>query len=313
MDIEETPSPFIEGTNIQFAWDSTSLGWAKTCPRLYYYSMVYGYRGKEESIHLRFGIEYHEALRFYDESRANGIDHDTAVHDTVRVLLARNHEYPIIDEEAKPSIRAKSKENLFRTFIWYLDIFKNDTAKTYIKNNGDPAVEQNFKFMADFGPQVGNDPYIICGYLDRIVDYQGETFVMDRKTTYSTPGSYYFDRYEPDNQMSLYTLAGQIILGAPVKGVIIDVAQVAIEFSRFVRGFTYRTQDQLDEWRRDLRITLNHMEEYALEGYWPQNDTACDKYGGCKFREVCSKSPSVREAFLKSDFKREPWNPLVTR
>jgi hypothetical protein len=44
------------------------------------------------------------------------------------------------------------------------------------------------------------------------------------------------------------------------------------------------------------------------------NDTACDKYGGCEFREVCSKSPSVRDKFLKADFKQEePWNPLIPR
>jgi hypothetical protein len=55
------------------------------------------------------------------------------------------------------------------------------------------------------------------------------------------------------------------------------------------------------------------MEEYAKEGYWPQNDTACDKYGGCRFRGVCSRSPSVRQAFLDSDFRREMWNPLDTR
>jgi hypothetical protein len=30
-------SPFLPGTKIQFAWDSTSLGMLKTCPRLYQY------------------------------------------------------------------------------------------------------------------------------------------------------------------------------------------------------------------------------------------------------------------------------------
>ena len=44
------------------------------------------------------------------------------------------------------------------------------------------------------------------------------------------------------------------------------------------------------------------------------NDTACDKYGGCKFRDICSKSPNVREKFIKADFKEQPiWNPLRTR
>ena len=47
------------------------------------------------------------------------------------------------------------------------------------------------------------------------------------------------------------------------------------------------------------------------------NDTACDKFGGCKFRSICSKSPQVREQFLRSDFvkleEKDQWNPLKSR
>src|SRR4029077_16909070 len=74
------PSPFIQGTNIQYAWDSTSIGYLKTCPRLYQYIMIEGWTGRGESIHLRFGIEYHKALEEYDRSRANGTTHEDALH-----------------------------------------------------------------------------------------------------------------------------------------------------------------------------------------------------------------------------------------
>jgi len=140
---------------------------------------------------------------------------------------------------------------------------------------------------------------------------------MDRKTTGSTPSPYYFNQFEPNNQMTLYSLASQIVMSSPVRGVIIDAAQIAEGFSRFTRGFTYRTQDQLDEWLTDLKFWFAKAEDYAAEGYWPMNDTACDKFGGCRFREVCSKSPSVREQFLKSNFTKqeegERWNPLKPR
>jgi hypothetical protein len=62
------PSPFIEGTRLQFAWDSTSLGYLKECPRKYYYTMIEGWRGRGESVHLRFGQEYHAALEHYDRA-----------------------------------------------------------------------------------------------------------------------------------------------------------------------------------------------------------------------------------------------------
>ena len=118
--------------------------------------------------------------------------------------------------------------------------------------------------------------------------------------------------------MTLYTIAGQVVLNAPIKSVIVRAAQILLDKEhRFVSGFTLRTPDQLDEWMNDLRLHLERAEEYAARGYWPMNDTACDKFGGCKFRGVCSKSPSVRHIYLKSDFEQLPleerWNPLRSR
>jgi hypothetical protein len=101
----------------------------------------------------------------------------------------------------------------------------------------------------------------------------------------------------------------------------LDVAQIAVGFSRFMRGFTYRTEEFLSEW---YFTTLQHVS--AIRGvtqrfrdtgnaaHFPPNFTACGNYGGCEFREVCSKSPQYREQFLKSNFeKRRPWNPLESR
>ena len=69
-------------------------------------------------------------------------------------------------------------------------------------------------------------PYLLCGHLDRVVDYNDSIFVMDHKTTTTTLSSYYMDQWSPSNQMTLYTIAGQTVLKATVKGVIIDGVQV---------------------------------------------------------------------------------------
>ena len=91
--LTEAPSPFLPGTNVMVAWDSTSLGMLKTCSRLYKYVIIDGWQSKEESVHLRFGIEYHHALQDYDLSRAANISHDDAVHDVVRELLLRTSDF----------------------------------------------------------------------------------------------------------------------------------------------------------------------------------------------------------------------------
>lgn len=337
-----SPSPFLPGTNIRFAWDSTTLGAFKTCPRLYQYQYVDFWGSGEESIHLRFGQEYHQALQDYAMERAAGIGHDDAVHDVIRALLERTWNPAINDSPAGPwtvneetkAGKYKNRRTLVRAVCDYLDHFRDDAAQTHILDNGKPAVELSFRFELDWGPnqrvRFENDPflgqvikhtppqpYLLCGHLDRVVDFQGSLFVMDHKTTTTTPGSYYFDQFQPNNQMTLYTLASLIVIDSPVKGVIISAAQLMVDSTRFVRGFTYRTPDQLEEWTADLHRWLDLAESYATAGYWPQNDTACDKFGGCRFRDICSKSPQVREQFLKSKFtkleEKDRWNPLIAR
>lgn len=316
-DAPTTRSPFLPGTQIQFAWSSTTLQLIKTCPRLYQYEVIEGWGSRDESIHLRFGTEYHTALQDYAVARAKGIPHEDAIHDCIRALHSRVYDWN--PDRTSRAGKYKNRETLCGLVIDYLDHFGgDDPAATFILENGEPAVEISFQFELEFGPRAGQDvpegmlvkdftaqPYLLCGHLDRIVDFNDALYVMDRKTSISTLGSYYMNQWSPSNQMTLYSLAGKVVLNAPIRGVIIDAAQVLLEKpNAFARGFTYRTEDQLQEWLFDLRHTLAIAESYAANGYWPQNDTACDKFGGCKFREVCSKSPSVREQILKATFDK---------
>lgn len=318
-------SPFLPDTKIQYAWDSTSLGLLKTCPRLYQYIMLDGWAPRGESVHLRFGSEFHTALEQYDRYRAKGVEHEASLHNCIRELLTR-----IDGWETDPTTKAgryKNRDTLIGLVVDYIDHFANDPATTYILANGSPAVELSFRFELGWGPSLGADnpalptspqPYLLAGHLDRVVEFNGQLLVMDRKTTTTTLSAYYFAQYEPHNQMTLYTLAGRTILQAPIRGVIIDAAQILLEKpNAFARGFTYRTDDQLSEWLDDLQSLLHINEAYAAADHWPMNDTACDKFGGCRFREICSKSPSVRERFLASDFDKLPeierWNPLKSR
>lgn len=325
-------SPFLPGTNIQFAIDSTSLNYMKTCPRLYQYIMIEGWVPKDESVHLRFGSEYHLALQEYDIAIANGTSKKDALRMVISNLLERTKDW-VVDTDTKAG-NYKNRITLLQLVVDYFDFYVDDPAQTFILENGKPAVELSFKFELDWGPRaatlnehnapIGEDigaarqPYLLCGHLDRVVSFNDSLFVLDHKTTTTTPGPYFFNQFEPNNQMTLYTLASQVIIDSPVKGVIVEAAQILLDKpNRFVRGFTYRTQDQLDEWTYHLEYWLNQAEAYAEAGHWPMNDTACDKYGGCKFREVCSKSPHVRETYLKADFVKLPpesrWNPLKAR
>lgn len=318
-------SPFLPGTNAQFAWDSTSLGALKECPRKYYYQIINGYRSRSDAVPLTFGTHFHKGMEYYHMERARGSDHDEGLRFMIWHSLQDTWEYDMeplygsdgavigqspIAGSGKPwdsGDSNRSRETLIRTLIWYFEQFgDSDPAKVVTLKNGKPATELSFRLNID-------SDLVLCGHLDQVVTYQDQLFVMDHKTTKTTISSYYFDQYSPDNQMTLYTLAGSIITENPIRGVIIDAAQIAVNWSRFERGMVYRTQDQLEEWLNDTKIWIAQAHLFSERNYWPQNDKSCHKFGGCPFRGICSSDPRVREPFIKQNFTVRKWNPLEVR
>ena len=302
---------------LQFAWDSTSLGAFKTCPRYYQYTVINGYVTRAENIHFIFGIGFHAALELYDRLRAEGADHNSALRSAARWTMC---EYTWNSERQRPwssDDPNKNRETLTRAVVWYLDQFQDDPLETIILDNGKPAVELSFRFEPGLVSLTGDD-YVLCGHLDRAVNWEegGGIYIVDRKTTKQTLGKYtqeFFAKYQPDNQMSLYYFAGGFIFEQGIRGIIIDAGQTAATFTRFQRGFTKRTPAQLNEWFTDLGHWLKLAEHYAEQNYWPMNDKSCNNFGGCPFREVCSANPSIRDTLLNGSFHRRVWDPLQTR
>lgn len=295
---DNTISPFLLDGR-QWAFNSTSLGLGKDCLRKYYYAVIVGWTPKSLNDDITFGMHYASALESYHKLRSDNLDHDTALGVVVLQTLQSTPSW--ISEH-----KTKNRQTLIRSIVWYLEEFRDDPCQTLILKDGRPAVELTFSF--DYKPDI-----TFCGHLDRVVEYAGDIYLQDQKTTGSSLSPHYFRRYTPDNQMSLYTAAGQIVYNVPVKGVMIDAAQIAVGFTRFERGFAFRTQDQIEEWLVDAEWHIHNIWEATLKNHFPMNDSACQKYGGCQFISICSKSPQVREEFLRTDFEIRKMNPLEIR
>ena len=80
--------------------------------------MIDGYVAMGESIHLRFGIEYHQALQDYDIARAEGIDHEDAIHSSISELVRRTHDWSV-DETVKPG---KYKTARLSFHLWWITL-----------------------------------------------------------------------------------------------------------------------------------------------------------------------------------------------
>ena len=312
---------------LQQGWDSTSLGEFKLCPRKYFYTIILGYAPRGESVHLTFGLHYHSSLEAYDHAKSSGADHEEAVHAALthaaKVTWNERLRRPWVSDDPN-----KNRETLIRSIVWYLDNFRDDPLRTVQLANGKPAVELSFRFETSY-TSPGGLPYLLSGHLDRLVTLDGVPYILDRKTTKGALNQKYFEEYTPDNQFTLYSLAGKVVYNTDVKGTVVDAAQILVSGTRYQREFVYRTQAQLDEWYMDLGYWLEQAEGMArhaktlfdhatdsaprLAQAYPMNDKACRLYGGCPFRSICSKSPESRERWLKSDFVSRRWDPLVAR
>lgn len=298
---------------LQIALDSTSMGAFKNCPQYYKYVIVDGYQGRGENVHFRFGIEYHKATEDYDHLRAKGENHADALRETVKQTMIRTWNFdtqrPWMSDNPN-----KTRETLIRSVIWYLEQFKDDPLETIILDNGKAAVELSFRFASGiFAEATTGEEFILCGHLDRLVKWMEKTWILDKKTTKYSLDERFFDKFNPDNQMSTYNTAGRMVFFQPIDGIIIDGAQIGATFTRFQRGFTNRTPAHMEEWLEDMRFWTRQLEACAKANYWPKNDTACNKYLGCEFREVCAVDPSLRQRHLDQLYTRRVWDPLVTR
>lgn len=339
---------FADG--VQFAWDATSISLAETCLKKYQYVMIDGWRAPAKSVHLLFGGWYASAMEMYHKLLAGGTEREAALLEVVKWVMIETWEHPKcaacggkgwIDttEEAQKSMKwaghvdwarqdpcqncgglgileggqpwdgmhnFKTRANLVRTIVWYIDHFADDPMETVILSNGKPAVELSFSIPLDNG-------LILTGHLDRVARYSGDLYINDQKTTGATLSPYYFKQFKPDTQMTTYTFAGKIVLDEPVRGVVIDAAQIAVGFSRFERDFIQFTESELKEWYDEAMYHIEAAREATRKGFFPRNRASCNNYGGCEFRDICALAPSQRQTFLKSNFDKGQWDPLERR
>lgn len=332
MGREEMFSP--ENPYFQTAWDSTSLASYMQCPRRYWYEILEGWRPKALSADILFGSAMHESCAVYETHRLNGMEHDPALIAAVRYALKKSKGGildPVSGEELRNLDEAddprKTRYTLVRTLVWWADEFgQDDQLPTVVLPDGRPGLELSFRLPIGIESRDG-DPILLCGHFDKVADYGDTKLLVERKTTKSSISAHYWRKWNPNVQVYDYDLAAGIVFGDDAAGgVMMEVFQTAITLSRTERHEIRRTRPEREEWLRELRRWIGRAEldaTAALEAHdvpdanpidaYPRNTAACTLHGGCPFQRICSKSPGVREIYLKGEFQRLTWNPLANR
>lgn len=292
---------------LQIIWDATSLSALKECPRKYYLSILCGYEPKQGAVALSFGILLHSALEGFYKREATGMDYEENVRATLRGIALDPLREKIT--EAQDSVRTMG--TLAEVLVAYLDFYKDDPGKTLIYPDGTVGAELHFQY--ETGLQAGTgEQFAMAGNLDRVIEMPTGVFILDHKTTSQALSQYYFNQYDLDTQMTNYAIAGDVVYGSNIRGVLIDAIKIK-GAPEFVRYMTMRSKEACDEWLGELQHWLRIAEYFAQVQCWPANDKSCSKYSGCPFREVCKAPRGLRKQFLADNFQQRVWDPSQER
>ena len=304
-------SSFQEG--IQFAWDSTSIGTYKACPRKYFYEIIKGYQSKLMPPALAYGIAIHLLFQTWHQLLAAGVDKETALLNCVRLAGLLGEKLPAGDN-------ARRKEQLIRACVWYLDQFWDDPAKTIMLSNGKAAVEYSFTLpLFEWKSSAGTPmDVVLCGHIDRFVNWGGRVLAADYKTSKYQLDQKFFNNFKPITQFPIYVIAAHIIAAetqevAATDGILLDGIQVGVNFNRYNRHIIPFSPEEINEYLEGLQYWISQAMSSCETGHFPMNEESCNKYAGCHFRDICNKPPARREAYLKGHYIQRTWDPLKSR
>lgn len=304
--------------------DNFALTNFQTCPAKYELRIKQGWTTRRRSSALSFGGGFHEGLAVWYKT------HDLAA--ALSAIVNKWDDSVSVDDY-------RTKEKAVQVMIDYVKHYPQESFKVVGFETGAPMIE--VPFVLDTGlhldcqlcaehPGVSTpfteartkvitkdicsrcgtpyEPIEYGGIFDGLVDFNGQLWVFEHKTT-SQLGSYYFDQFKPNNQVTGYIWAAEQLSGRKVQGAIINAIGVyKTGATKFERGMTARHPQDLKEWLENIRIVCNQIKRAEKEGY-SQSTGACTLYGKCEYHSIHVLShPSERQKRLESDYIQEAWD-----
>lgn len=256
----------------------TELEQYLVCPRSYYISKLLHLQSAQANVAMTFGTAIHEALAtFYKGAKLSEMLTTFASNWTIGGDTVRN--------AANASLILANYFNLYQT------------SRPYVKAE---EVEVRFRLPMPNGT-------ILTGTIDRIFRDGSSIAPHDTKTSSSSLTDFFWKRYDNSFQLGAYDYACRQVFGGcdhvVVDGICVKQGGTGEKFNR--KPFI-RTDLQREEWLNTyLRITneiLNNIHQIKtahpsfispgipkpanpLDFY--QNQTSCDKWGGCPYLGVC--------------------------
>ena len=313
-----------EGKKTLARINSSSIGVIQECLRKTKYSLYDGWRNENEFAATLFGRSIHKALEVFYAG------------DIERRIIPPLEELLLIAYG-----KGKNKEGLIEQAISAFVCSAEPLSS--LPDRDKRSVLNGIWILHEYFKSFKDDPYIAYrdaqGYfLERTFTYrfhEDEDLIIDvfgtidfaflnKKTGNILPGDHkttsflgfqdqsYFDREKPNHQYTLYCLAMKEVFGLPFEEFLVNVIEVKSrpvrETSRgisFPRQITKRNVEDFDELREVILDSVDRYLFASKKDQWPLGGVdACNKYGGCQFKQICASPKSIRETVLKNKFVR---------
>jgi hypothetical protein len=264
----------------------------QTCPAKYDLRIRQHWSSRKKSAALGFGGALHEGLAawYRTKDRAKAI---TAIHDSWPQNV------PIDDW--------RTKEKCISVFMAYVKEYPEETFQV-VGAPDNPMVECTFTL--DTGLCLDDGEAIeYGGIFDGLVEYSGSVYVLEHKST-SQLGSYYFDQFKPNNQVTGYVWAAGLLSGKRVGGAIINALGIYKSSpTKLERQITTRSDASIMEWLTNLKNSCEMIKERERTGYWPMYTGSCTMYGKCEYHDVhLLATENERSRMLEQNYVREAWD-----
>ena len=298
-------------------YDNTKLSAWQNCEQQGDYA--HGYEGtgiipKEPSVALAFGLGFHAMADAWCNQWLRGENDIEKQH--AAFIQEWERELPVeLRESLELKLDKHSVTNAKRLFQAYCDKFPPTLYKPV-------EVERPFRFL--LGELPSGDEIYWTGILDRIVEFQGETYFLELKTSSRRIDENWLRQFQVSSQLRGYIWAGQQIIGKEFAGAIIHgVEKGAIpktdrgkrSISEMLGASIVEVSPQLiEKWRVNTLHKIEAIQAAEAAGSYIQNlGDACNAYNfsGCPYRQLCGNPKEIRERLIESEYVKRVWNPLA--
>lgn len=213
--------------------------------------------------------------------------------------------YPVATDHVQPYFAADGKPTFEYTFAIPLEPACDPIDFEHRTSEG--GWGKDYDIPDHFPLHPCGEPFLYTGRFDMLGEYAGRPVVQDEKTTGSSIGQNWADKWALRSQFLGYVWAcqqaGYDLDTVVCRGISIQKTQIV-----HAEAILQYPPHLVARWHEQLRRDMWRLRRAWDEGFFDRNlGDACTQYGNCIFLPVCQ---AVDGTVWHSEYEVRRWNPL---